>query len=307
MGNPLDSAQFVRLLDKRLRLVEEAKYKSLPSMIPVLFDVLSSDSAFEEMFGVGSLPDIPLFTGKLTTLSIAPGFYNKVEHKEFAASVQADRKLIEDKKYAVLDNFAEKLMESAQRTREKYGVRPFAFAHSTAFDFQTSEEGVALCSSAHATKAGVSTASGFSNAGSSAFSKTAVQATRILMRQFRNDIGERIEVGNNLALLVPDNLADEAAELVGTDKGMDSAEGNINVNYKRYKVIPYPRLDDYDSNNWFMIDLDRMKDDLKWFDRISPETKHTVDWDTYMLRYAVYFRCSYGHKDWRWLYGHSVS
>lgn len=307
MGNPLDSAQFVRLLDKRLRMVEESKYKELPTMIPKIYNVIKSDSAWEEFFAVGAVPDIPEFSGKLQYLPVHPGFHTKIEPKEYAGALQAERKLIEDKKYPVLDARAEGLMVAAQRTREKLGVRPFAYAFSTAFDFMNSEEGVALCSSSHTTKSGTSTASGFNNAGSSAFSKTAVAATRLLMRQFRNDISERIEISDRLAIVVPDNLADAAYELVGTEKGYESAEGTKNMEYNRYEIIPYLRLDDYDTNNWYMVDREAMKRDLLWIDRILPETKHTVDFETYMLKLAIYFRCAYGWKDWRWIYGHAVS
>ena len=307
MGNPMDSSQFIRLLDKRLRMVEEGKWKDLPSMIPQLYNMLSSDSAYEEFYSVGALPDAVEFTGKIAYQSIAPGYHTKIEPKEFANGIQFERKFLDDKKYGVLDNGAERLVESAHRKREKHGVRTFAYAFSTAFDFMTSEENVSLCSTAHTTKSGTSTASGFSNSGTSAFSKTAVAATRILMRQFRNDISERIEISDNLALIVPDNLADDAYELVHTPKGMDSAEGNVNPQYGRYKIIPYLRLDDYDSNNWFMVDLSAMKRDLLWIDRIKPETKRVIDFDTYLLKMAVYFRIACGHKDWRWVYGHNVA
>ena len=64
MANPLTSAQFTRLLDKRLREVFEGKFKEIPSMIPQLYRTFPSDSAFEEFYEVGSLPDIPEFSGK---------------------------------------------------------------------------------------------------------------------------------------------------------------------------------------------------------------------------------------------------
>ena len=307
MGNPLDSSQFVRLLDNRLREVAENKYKELPSMIPQLYRMLPSDSAWEEFYSVGAVPDIPEFNGKISYLGIAPGYHVKIEPKEYAGGIQAERKLIDDKKYSVLDNRAAGLMTAAQRTREKLGVRTFANAFSAAFDFMTSEEGVALCSSSHTTKAGTSTASGFDNAGTSALSKTSVAATRLLMRQFRNDISERIDMSDNLALIVPDNLADTAYEIVNTPKSLDTAEGNVNPQYKRHTVIPYLRLDDYDTNNWFMVDMDQMKRDLVWIDRIKPESKNTVDFETYILKMAVYFRCAYGFLDWRFCYGHLVT
>ena len=307
MGSPLDSAQFVRLLDKRLRDVSENKYKDLKSMIPMLFNMLPTDSAWEEFYSVGSLPDIPEFNGKLSYLGLAPGFTTRIEHKEYAAGVQTERKLIDDKKYAVLDNRAAGLMEAAHRTREKKGVRAFSNAFSTAFDYMESEEGVALCSSSHTTKAGTVTTSGFDNAGSTALSKTSLAATRLLMRQFRNDISERIDVGDDLALVIPDNLTDTAHEIVGSALEPYVGDNTLNINKGRFEVIPYLRLDDYDTNNWFMVWKSQMKKDLIWMDRIAPELKNTVDYETYMIKHAIYFRCSYGFIDWRWIYGHSVS
>jgi phage major head subunit gpT-like protein len=306
MGNPLDSATFVRLLDTRLREVGERTYSELPTMIDTMYRMLPSDSAWEEFFSVGAVPDIPEFTGKISYLGVAPGYHIKIEPKEYSGGLQHERKLIDDKKYDVLNDRATGLMEAAQRTREKLGVRAFANAFSTAFDFMTSEEAIALCGS-HLTKAGTSTTNGFDNSGTSALSKTSLAAARISMRQFRNDISERIDVGYNLGLVVPSNLADTAFEIVNTPKGLDSAEGNVNPNYKRAKIIEYPRLDDTDTNNWYLVDMDRMKQMLIWIDRIKPEVKTTVDFSTYMLQTAVYFRCAYGWKDWRFIYGQNVS
>lgn len=307
MGSPLDSAQFVRLLDLRLREVSENKYKDLPSMIPKFYRMLESDSAWEEFYQIGSVPDIPEFMGKLSFLPISPGFHTKIEPKEFAAGIQSERKLIDDKKYAVLDGRAEGLMEAAHRTREKKGVRTFTQAFSTAFDFMTSEEGVSLCSSNHTTKSGTPTGSGFDNSGTSALSKTTVAATRLLMRKFRNDISERIDVGDDLALVVPDNLADTAFEIVGTPAGYGTGHLDKNMEAGRYEVIPYLRMDDTDANNWFMVWKSQMKKDLIWVDRIAPEPKNTVDFHTYMLLQAIYFRIAYGHIDWRWVYGQLVT
>ena len=307
MASPLDSSQFVRLLDKRLREVAEDKYSQLPSMIPKFFNVMTSESTWEEFYSVGGVGDIPEFNGKLTYLPIIPGWHKKVEHKEYAAGIVAERKLIDDKKYAVLDGRAEKLIVAGNRTREKQAVRLFAYADSVAFDYMTSEEGVALVSSNHTTEAAVSTTSGFDNSGTAAISPTSVAATRIAMRKFRNDDGERIEVGDDLAIVVPDDLADRAMEIVGTQKSLDTTEGNINPQYGRYEVIPYMRLSDFDTNNWGMVWKSQMKDDLAWFDRIKPETKNTVDFDTYQLKQAIYFRNSFMWKDWRWIFWNLVS
>lgn len=308
-GNtPLTSAQFVRLLDMRLREVSEGKYNDLPGMIPRLARVFDSDSAWEEFYAVGSLPDIPEFNGRLSWLTIAPGYHLRLEFKEFAAGIPIERKFLDDKKYSVLNDMAGKLGTSAARTKEKWFVRIFAYIDSTAFDFMSQfEEDVALASSSHTTKSGTSTTNGFDNHGTTALNKANCAAVRLAMRQFRNDISERIEVGDDLSLVVPDALADQAYEIVGTPKGLYTAEGTKNMQYERHQVIPYLRLDDYDSNNWGMVWESQMKEDLMFINRISPEFKSTVDFETYQLNHAGYMRWGCGFKDWRWVYWNVVS
>jgi hypothetical protein len=296
MANPIGSSQFIRLLDKRLTKVFEDQIKEIPPMINELYTRASSSTAWQEYFEVGALGDIPEFNGALTYLSVSPGYHTQIEPKEYAAGIQ----------YPVLENRAGMLTKSSLRTMDKIAVRPFAYAFSSAFDFMTSEEGVSLCSDSHTTKSGVSTSTGFDNAGTSALSKTSLAATRLLMRKFKDDIGNRIEITPD-TLLVPDNLYDTAMEIVGSDKDPTSANNTKNMMSGRFKVIPYLRLDDYDTNNWFMIDSSLMKQFLLWVDRESPFSTNTIDFETYIWKFAVYFRIGCGFTNWRWLFGHNVT
>ena len=310
---PMTSSQFPQLLETKFREVYEDTWNELPSMIDQVYGVDPSNSAWEEYFGVGSVPDIPAFNGKISYLSVAPGYETRIEPKEYAGGLIFERKFLDDKKYSVMMDNAAKLTKSAHRVREKHGAETFGYAFSSAFNFMYSEEGVSLCSSSHTTKSGASTSSGFDNAGTSALSKTSIQATWLAMRQFRDDIGQRIDV-NPDTLIVPENLYFTALEAVGDSQtgaksqlDPDSANNTINPIYNRFKVIPYRRLDDYDSNNWFMVDSSEMKRYLKWLERIAPETKTTIDFDTYQTKFGIYMRHGVGFTDWRWIYGHSVS
>ena len=304
----LQDSDFSRLLDKRLTDVWEQKLKSLTNMRDKFFTTAKSDSAFEEFFYVtGIVGDIPEFNGALTYGALYPGFHKKIEHKEYAYALQAQRKLIDDKKWGVLDDRAAQLAIAYERTREKQAVRLFTQAGSTAFDFMTSEEGKPLCSSTHLTKTGVPTSSGFDNTYSSALSPTSIAALRLKCRLFKDDAGERYEGWTNIGLVVPDALADYANEIVGSTNKPDTANNNINVQKSRYEVIPYMRLDDTDTNDWYLIDLDSIKINAVWFDRIAPEYKNTIDFDTYVFLQAVYGRFSMGFKDWRWIAKSTVS
>jgi hypothetical protein len=310
MPTPMDSSQFARLLDKRMREVSESSssaWEGKFGVIDKIYSKLSSESAFEEFFQIGDLPDIPAFNGQLTFLSIAPGYYRKIEPKEYAGGVQFERKLLDDKKYPVLDGRAAKLGTSYQRTKQKSASNLIINAASASFDFMYSEEGVALASTAHTTKSGTSTTTGFSNLGSSAMDKTSVAATKLLMRRFKNDISERIGDITPDGLMFPDALGDTAFEIVKTPKSLDTAEGNVNPSYGQYQLIPIMIWDDTDTNNWAMVDTAKMKENCAWVDRIGPDFKTWMDNMTYLTMESVYGRFAYGFKDWRWVYFHAVT
>lgn len=304
--SPLNSASFRRLLKKDLREVSENEFKALPSKIETFYKVLDSTMAAEEFYGVSGLPDIPTFNGQISYLGRAPGYHTKIEPKEFAAGVMTERKFIDDNQWGVLRDNASELMKSMGRTRDKYSARPFTLAFSNAYDFMQSEENLSLCNDSHTTKSGTSVSTGFDNKGTSAMSKTSVAATWLAMRKFRDQMSERFEMSDNFMLVVPDALGDTAEEIVGTVKSLNTAEGNSNPQYGRYKVERFMRLDDNSSVNWYMVNVDLMKKMLLWIDRIKAETDTIIDFETKTVKHSIYGRWGYGWKDWRFMYGHQV-
>lgn len=308
MGSPLTDKAFVRLLDERLTEVFFTNHGAdLSEDIMTLFRVMDSNKAQEEFFGMGDVPDFTEMLGTINYSAVYPGYHTKIEPKEFANGIQVTRKLIDDDLYDVVDGRTARLGESARRTKDKYGCRPFAYAFSSAFDFQTSEEGVSLCNNSHTTKAsGVSTSSGFDNYGTSALSPVAVEATRIAGNKFKTDIGERMDM-NFDTLIVPDDLYEEGWELISSAGKVDTDNNNPNFHRGRYNLMVYRRLSDYDVNNWFMCDFNKMKQNLIWINRIATEFFNTTDFDTMIRKYAGYFRIAYGWKDWRWIFGHEVT
>lgn len=304
--SPLNSAAFVKLLKKDMFEVSERVYNDLPQQGKQLYREISTSEAVTEFYGVSGLPDIPELSGKLSYLGRAPGYYTRIEPKEFGAGVITQRKFIDDNQWQVLRDNAGELAHSLARTQEKYRARPFNYAWSTAFDFMQSEENVSLSNDSHLTKSGTSTSSGFDNKGTSALDKTSVATTWLAMRQFRDSMSERIEMSDNYWLIVPDTLGDTAEEIVGTVKSLDTGDGNINPQYGRYNVFRYMRLDDYDTNNWFMVNYDLMKKNLIWIRRIEHEPDTIIDFETKAVKHSTYSRWGYGHKDWRWIYAHLV-
>jgi hypothetical protein len=310
MGSPMTSADFRQLLANDMREVADdiLEKRYLASMIPTFFTMADSQKAWEEYLNVSEFPDIPEFNGELEYLPRYVGWHTKVEHTVYAAGTQVERELADDEQYGVIQRNTEGIAKSVARTREKIGVKPFTGAFSTAFAYQQNEEGKALCSTTHLSKSGASTASGFSNMGTSAFSKANLEATRLLMRRFRTDIGERFEMGGNWGIVCPLALESAVREAVETKSGYNTSASNVNIEAQQgYTVITYPMLDDFDTNNWFLVDLDAMKRFLVWFDRVKPEYNNWIENETFIIKASVYFRLSWCWLDWRWIYGHQVS
>jgi len=312
MANPLTSPPFVKMLQEDIREVENdaRKYQNLTSQKEQIFGVITDSSrAWEEWTSVSALGDIPAFNGRLTTLGITPGYSTKIEPKEYAAKTMATRKLFDDLQYDILMDLVKQLVTSAHRVRDKNAVAIFGNATSTAFDFMPSqEEGVALASNSHTTKVpGVSTTSGFDNLGTSAFNAVSVAATRILMRKFKQANGERIDVGDSFALLVPDDLDFKAKEIIRTVQEVDSANNNANIQKGMYQIINWLRLSDHSTTSWGMLDTSTMKSNFKWIQRADAETSNTVDFDTFALQNSVYERHAGGFIDWRSYFHNNVT
>ena len=310
VGNPLALEQFSRLADKRLDSVLENYLKPYQEMIATIFGSMPLDKAWAELYDIGSMPDIPFFTGKLDFLDISPGYYTRIEPKEYAAGIQMQKKFIEDKQYAVLDDRQSSMLKAYGRTKEKAAVKAFGYGTSTAWDYMTNEEGVSLFNSTHLTKSSGVSSSGFGNYGTSAISKTTIMATRILFEMFRDDIGELYDSEPD-TLLVPVALYDTACEATGydprsganSDLDPDSAHHRINAAYKAFKVIPWKRLDTYSTTAWYMLDSAMTKKFLMWIDRVKPETNTMADFHTFAMMQSIRGRFGWGWRNWRFGYG----
>jgi len=312
-GAVIQSTQFQRLLDKRLDEVYKMP-SELDRTVDSLFKKVKSDKAWYEAFNVSGLGDVREFNGALEYLTMAPGYYVRIEPAEFAAGIQIERKLLDDDLYGVVKLQAN-LVNSEKRKRDKIATEAFAHAFSAAFDFGTNEEGVALCSNSHTTKTpGVSTSTGFDNLITDAISKTSLSAARIVMRKFKDSIGERIEVDPDMVIM-PDDLYPSFCEAVGydalsgasSDRDPISSEGMINSQFKYYKPFVIRRLSDYDTSDWFMVDSKLMKENLIWVDRIAADLETTWDFETKAYKQSIYSRFGYGWLDWRFVIGAQVS
>jgi hypothetical protein len=311
---PNTSLAYTKLLFEGLYKVSQDRqtFVEQSNMVDRIYTrITDSTKATEEFFCVGQVPDVQDFTGRFSELSMTPGYSTKIEAKQFGGFVETERTLMDDEQYGVMTLGAIEagLVDSANRGREDSAVKPIANATSSAFDFITNqEEGVALASNSHTTKrVGVDTSIGYSNLGTAALNKTSSAAARILMRKFKTPLGRRYSTNRRWGLLVPDSLEFKAKEINNTPWGLDSGQRNENLQMGIYEVIVWERMEDYSTSNWAMVDLDMMKKNMVFVDRIKGETERERDFMTKAIRQSIYDRYAVGFIDWRHIFWQQVA
>ena len=292
------AANWPDLLAKDFRKIYMGNLKGIEVMVPDLFNVLSSDAAYEKTSAVGAVPDFTEFTGKIGEVSPTQGYDKSYTFTEYAAKIEIQRKLAADDQYRVMSRYPKELSTSASRSREKLGAAIFDLA----FTFAPSDgDGVALCSSAHPSNvAGVANQS---NTGTSALSATSVENTRIAMHNFRNDIGEKITVMMD-TLIIPRDLEQTGWEIINTKGKVDTANNNANFHQGKYKLVVWDMLTD--TNNWMATDYDMQKELLLWWNREPNQFFKDNDSSTMIAIYLGYYRVGTGWDDWRWAFGQLV-
>lgn len=304
MSVPQSVGNWYDLLDKRVTKFFDDTYTALPDRLSEVYDMLSSSDSFEKWSSGGALPNFTQHTGTVVYQSMAQGYDVTATHVPFSNGIQIERELYDDDRHGVWSGRPKALAKSYHQTRQTYGARLFNNAFSVDTFFYNNSEGVALCSDSHTTNSGVSTSTGFDNLTTSSLSATAVEAAYIQMRDFRNDVGQKITVMPS-KLIVPVALYPTAHEIVKSMGKVDSANNNVNFSHGMYEIFDWEYLTD--TNNWFLMDGSMQKECFKWFDRIPIEFAMAEELDTLVAKWRAYARFSFFWRDWRAILGGSVS
>jgi len=293
------SENFGYLLDPGLRKIFMDEYALPEGQTDNLYGVETSSKATEYDLSIGGMGDLEEFDGNIKYGDFSQQYRVSYTHKEWCKGIKIERKLVDDDQYSIINKRPAQLALVAKRTKEKHGASLFNAAFNTSLF--AGGDTYALCASAH-TRVGTATTVG--NSGTTALSQTAIEATRLLMRQFTDETDNLLTARGD-TLLVPPALEETAWEIINTAGKLNTADNNQNFSNGKYKIIVWDYLTD--SNNWFMIDSRMAKGFLKWFNRIPVEFNKDKDFDTYVSKWSTYTRYSYGFSDWTWIYGSNVA
>ena len=301
----VSSEQFGLLLDPGLRKIFMDEYSEPTGVADQLYGMEKSAKANEYDYGIGGIGDLQEFTGTIPYTDFEGQYRIIYTHKEWVSGMKVERKLVDDDLYNVINKRPMSLALSARRTREKHAASIFNNAFNTGIF--VGGDGKALCATDHTWEGTTNTQS---NTGTSQLSLTSLATARLAMRNYLDDTDNLLTAKGDI-LLVPPELEQTAMEITKTDVvpyGSFDTSGVGKINFmqqQNYKVVVWDYLTD--TNNWFLIDSKYAKLFLKWFDRIPVEFNKDKDFDTYVAKWSVYTRYSYGFSSWTWLYGSNAS
>ena len=269
------------------------------SLVGMLYQTVNSERANEDYLEIEDIGNMPEFTGDITYTEFKEGNKKTVTPTEYALGLKIQRKLFDDDLYNVVEQIVRQMGQVGRYLIEEKAAAPFVTAFGTGS--YTTFDSAALCSDSHTF---VSTSTTQDNAGSAAFSYAALDAAITLMRKFTNSQDRLILGVKPDMLLGPVDLETQFTEVIQSELKAGSANNDINVFNRKFKIVTIPFLSD--TNNWFLIDSRRMKQFLIWQQRIPMEFNKTQDFDTYVKKWSTYVRFAEQPLHWPFVYGNSV-
>lgn len=283
-----------------LRRIFDKHKKNLKDYLPVIFNVETSTKALEQHLGIGSLGLMTPWdeSGRQVAYEdIHKGFLARYTHRKYSKGLEIERELPEDDQFGEIKKRVKTLIRTVYYTRQFHAASVFNNAFSNAFP---GPDGVALCSTIHP----------FSPVNANTYSNTNpslqlnannVEAVRNIMVNWRDDKGNLLAMTPD-TLLVPSLLRKPAMVIADTDREPDTSDHNVNIWKGSLDVIEWPFLTN--AGAWFLVDRERMKDYLNWFDRrVAKLQQDRENFDTEVGRYKVVNRFSYGFDEPTFVYG----
>jgi hypothetical protein len=297
----MNRALFYKELQQGLNAVFGKSYKRHPELWRKLFEVVTSEKAFEEEvmnIGLGLAPVKDEGAG-VAYDSGADSYVARYDHLTYALAFAITQEAEEDGLYGSLGaRYSKALANSIQETKEVNGHAIFnngftggAFAGG---------DGVALFSTAHPLFSGGTLSNKLATPADLAEASLEDAFNQISL--WTDDRGLQLNIMARL-LAVPTTLRFVAKRLWSSQLRPGTADNDTNamreMNMLPGGMVVSPYFTDPDA--WFiMTDCD---DGLKSFERKKLERGMEGDFETGNVRYKARFRQSWGWSDWRSCFG----
>jgi hypothetical protein len=295
----ISRAQLTKELEPGLNALFGLEYKNYENEHLEIYDVESSDRAFEEEVMLSGFATAPVKTeGSGVFYDQAQEVFTaRYTHETISLAFSLTEEAVEDNLYDRLSaRYTKALARSMAQTKQIKG----AAVLNGAFTTSIGGDGQPLCSTAHPTLGGPNGSNRL--AVDADLSETSLEQALIDIAAFTDERGLKIAM-QGLKLIIPKELMFTADRIMKSTLRVGTADNDINA-IKNMGMVPQGY-----TVNHFLTDVDAwfLKTDapngMKMFERVAIRTGFEGDFDTGNVRYKARERYSFGFSDWRGIFG----
>ena len=295
----ISRAQLVKELEPGLNALFGLEYKGYEKEHTQIFDIESSDRAFEEEVMLSGFNTAPVKTeGAGVAYDQAQEVYTaRYTHETIALAFSLTEEAVEDNLYASLAaRYTKALARSMSSTKQ---IRAASILNG-AFTTTIGGDGVPLCADNHPTLSGPNLRNELATPAD--LSETSLEQALIDIAAFTDERGLKIAI-QGLKLIVPKELQFTSDRILKSTLRVGTADNDINAVRNMGMVPQGYTVNHYltDPDAWF-IRTDA-PNGMKMFERVSMKTGFEGDFDTGNVRYKARERYSFGFSDPRGIFG----
>jgi hypothetical protein len=295
----ISRSQLVKELEPGLNALFGMEYKGYEQEHAEIYDVETSDRAFEEEVMLSGFGEAPVKTeGAGVAYDNAQEVYtSRYTHETVALAFSLTEEAVEDNLYASLAaRYTKALARSMATTKQ---IKAAAVLNG-AFDVSIGGDGKPLCATDHPTLSGPDLRNELSTPAD--LSETSLEQALIDIAAFTDERGLKIAI-RGLKLIIPKELQFTADRILKSTLRVGTADNDINA-IKNMGMVPQGYTVNHyltDPDAWF-IKTDA-PNGMKMFERVAFKTGFEGDFDTGNVRYKARERYSFGYSDPRGIFG----
>jgi hypothetical protein len=295
----ISRAQLVQELEPGLNALFGLEYKNYDKEHEEIYDIESSDRAFEEEVMLSGFGEAPVKNeGAGVAYDNAQEVYTaRYTHETIALAFSLTEEAVEDNLY---DRLAARYTKALARSMATTKQIKAAAVLNGAFTTSIGGDGKPLCALDHPTLGGPDLKNELVTPAD--LTETSLEQALIDIAAFTDERGLKISV-QGLKLVVPKELQFTADRILKSTLRVGTADNDINAIRNMGMVPQGYTVNHYltDPDAYFIIT--DAPNGMKMFERVNMKTGFEGDFDTGNVRYKARERYSFGFSDARGIFG----